>query len=218
MASWAAAGSPVKTASAVLAAFLIILIRLHGGNGEALQLNQAGFSTGTISSLEFTGAQDLDRIYYLNEDGGMIYRLVFCAGVPQYVIVIGIPVTVRYDRIEDGLMYSCSVPMMAEDQQGPQHRRRALLGESITTPLEPRVLIYITTFCGYNQPAAVTAESIVDLFFVGKNTWKNRDIATYFRTCSYGKVNIYPSNVKILGPVQVPCNGTLKQPHPFSTG
>ncbi|GLI65216.1 hypothetical protein VaNZ11_008697, partial [Volvox africanus] len=160
----------------VLAAFLIILIRLHGGNGEAVQLNQAGFSTGTISSLELTGAQDFDQVYYVNEVEGKIYRLVFCAGVSRDVIVIGIPVTVRYDKIEDGVMYSCSVPMRNEDQQGPQHQRRALLGESITTPLEPRVLIYITTFCGYNQPAAATAESIVDLFYVGNNTWGNRDI------------------------------------------
>ncbi|GIL56747.1 hypothetical protein Vafri_12019 [Volvox africanus] len=228
---WRRRAATFVAAPMLLVALLLLSVPLLGANGQEPQSDESGgvLVTGTISlleltraqnisSLEFTGAQDLDRIYYLNEDGGMIYRLVFCAGVPQYVIVIGIPVTVRYDRIEDGLMYSCSVPMMAEDQQGPQHRRRALLGESITTPLEPRVLIYITTFCGYNEIAAATAESIVDLFFVGKNTWKNRDIATYFRTCSYGKVNIYPSNVKILGPVQVPCNGTLKQPHPFSTG
>ncbi|GIL76980.1 hypothetical protein Vretifemale_6523, partial [Volvox reticuliferus] len=206
----------------VVAHLLLLSTALLGANGQQFQSEESGgdLVTGTISSLEFTGAQDLDNIYYFNdEDGGKIYRLVFCStgGVPKDVIPIDIPVTVRFDKIVDGVMYSCSRPMTAE-AQGLRHRR-VLLGESITTPLEPRVLIYITTFCGYNKPAAATVEDVADMFFVGRNTlMKNRNIATYFRTCSYGKVNLYPSNVKILGPVQVPCNGTLKAPHPFSSG
>ena len=59
--------------------------------------------------------------------------------------------------IDKGVVHSVSVEA-AQQPQGPR-RRRVLLGDRITTPTAPRILVYITKFCGFGQPNAAAAVS-----------------------------------------------------------
>ncbi|EFJ51593.1 hypothetical protein VOLCADRAFT_87774 [Volvox carteri f. nagariensis] len=160
---------------------------------------------------------------------------------------MGIPVTVAYDMIVNGVMHSCSSPIFLsetpeqheeEEDEGreeegaeggvgkqPGWRRAAQrrlqsvgLGDAITTPTAPRILVYLPTFCGFAGPAATTPEAVTDLLVFGKNMWSNSSLAGYLSTCSYGQVKLLPENVKVLDGVQVPCSGNLQRGHPFSTG
>jgi hypothetical protein len=58
----------------------------------------------------------------------------------------------------------------------------------------------------------------MNLFVRGNGTYMNRSLAGYYNTCSYGQVSLPASNVKVLGPVEIPCSGAIAFPHPFSTG
>ncbi len=124
---------------------------------------------GAISRLELTddGSNNPEaaNYYYFNELGGKIYRLTFCAAVPEELVPMGQLMDVSYDRIANGVMQSCAVPsrvpeaaQAAVDEEAADEapRRRVLLGETITTPAQVRILVYIASFCGYGQPAVVT--------------------------------------------------------------
>ncbi|EFJ52018.1 hypothetical protein VOLCADRAFT_87125 [Volvox carteri f. nagariensis] len=67
-------------------------------------------------------------------------------------------------------------------------------------------------------PISTSPQQVKDLFLTGKWTWRNRYIAEYLRSCSLGGVNLLPDNLKVLGPIVVPCSGALKEPQPFRTG
>ncbi|GIM15399.1 hypothetical protein Vretimale_18171 [Volvox reticuliferus] len=216
-------------ATTMLAPLLTVLLLwspFSGGNGQVVQSNTPGNITGTMTSLELA-----ELLFYLTYDAGpqgeKIFRVIFCADVPLDAIPIATPVNLKYDEIVDGIMHSCSVPVRLSDQQQQQPqqqpgRRRIQqqqqLGGSISTPLQPRLLFYIPTFCGFNAPAAVTPERVLDLVFTGKWTWRNRWLANYFDFCSYGQVSIQPSNVKVLSAPEVPCSGTIPQPNPYNDG
>jgi hypothetical protein len=56
------------------------------------------------------------------------------------------------------------------------------------------------------------------MLLVGNNIANGRNLAGYFNTCSYGQVTLPTANVKVLGPVEIPCSGTLNDTETFSTG
>ncbi|GIM12502.1 hypothetical protein Vretimale_15801, partial [Volvox reticuliferus] len=181
-----------------------------------------GVMQGTIASLELHDTSE-PPIYYLNHYGSSgpdkIYRLEFCDDVPTSAILLGILVNVPYEKIIDGVVHSCSVPTQP-DQESQQNRRRQrlLLGTDISTPLEPRILVYVATFCGYNSPMAATEEEVMKFLMSSANV-NNRSLAEYYNTCSYGQVSLRASNVKVLiPPREIPCNGTLSPDQPFATG
>ncbi|GIL67410.1 hypothetical protein Vafri_20802 [Volvox africanus] len=180
-----------------------------------------GLLTGTIASLDLPEGLITEQIsYYLTtsqQDGGdTIYRLAFCDGVQPEAIPINTAVTVVYDKIVDGVVHSCTPPK--ESSPAEEGRRRALLGERITAPLEPRILVYIATMCGFKEPAAASNPAeIMDIFF-GKGDMKGRVLADYYKTCSYGQVTLLPKNVKVVGPVEIPCSGNLVTSFTMKTG
>ncbi|GIL96148.1 hypothetical protein Vretimale_2030 [Volvox reticuliferus] len=184
-----------------------------------------GVVEGIISSQDkfITGPEGLiKRIYYLqktqHDDHHTSHQLVFCDALSSQAIPVGTPATVVYDKIIDGVMYSCSVPTEKVEQatSSISSRQRELLGQFITTPLQPRILFYIVRMCGYEMPAAATVEDITDMLFTGKTTERNVTLAGYYNTCSYGQVRLLPANVKVLGPAELPCNGFLKSPSPYN--
>ena len=56
---------------------------------------------------------------------------------------------------------------------------------------------------------------MVSEFFNGNGTGIGRTMAEYYDTCSYGQVTVQPSQVKILGPIVIPCSGTLDLPFTY---
>ncbi|GLI65911.1 hypothetical protein VaNZ11_009558 [Volvox africanus] len=204
---------------APLLTVLLLLSPLLGINGQVIQSNTPGNITGTMTSFELT--EMLFYLTYADPQGEKIFRVIFCSDVSPDIIPIATLITLEYDEIVDGIMYSCSVPVRLSEQQQQQLGRRRLqqqLGGSITTPLQPRILFYIPTFCGYDAPAAVTPDRVLDLVFTGKWTWRNRWLAAYFDFCSYGQVAILQSNVKVLSAPEVPCNGIIPNPQPYNDG
>ncbi|GIL67428.1 hypothetical protein Vafri_20814 [Volvox africanus] len=203
--------------------FLLVILQLaflpSSTLGRRILADDAqGVLQGTITSLEL---YDSRPTYYLDVYGASgaakIFHLEFCESVHSSSVLLGILVNVPYDKIENGVVHSCSVPTEPAQDSQPSRPRRLLLGESITSPLEPRILIYVPTLCGYNKPPAVSKEDVIKLFISGDST--NRSLARYFRTCSYGQVNLLESNIKVLIPPQeIPCTGTLPPGQPFEIG
>ncbi|EFJ41203.1 hypothetical protein VOLCADRAFT_98870 [Volvox carteri f. nagariensis] len=203
---------------APLLAALLLVTPQPGARSQSTQNNRpAGNITGIISCLEL---EDVPSCYINQQPGGNnVYRLVFCADVmseegedeeqPQ-----------RQRRMLEAGQQHQHHQQHHQHQERPQQRQRqrALLGESITTPTSLRILVYIASFCGYDTPASVTTEQVTDLLLTGKWTWRKRSLAAYFSSCSYGQVSLLPENIRVLGPVTVPCNGTLREPQPFSSG
>ncbi|EFJ52017.1 hypothetical protein VOLCADRAFT_87124 [Volvox carteri f. nagariensis] len=128
-----------------------------GESGESVESVEPGMMVGLISSLELHETR-----YYLNHEQSprAVYRLVFCANVSRKDIPMGSLVTVSYDKILDGVMYSCTVPSepMAAGLQSSSRGRLLLLGEAITTPTAPRILVYTASFCGHDKQASITQE------------------------------------------------------------
>jgi hypothetical protein len=60
-------------------------------------------------------------------------------------------------------------------------------------------------------------QQVTGLYVTGNGTVRNRSLAGYYNTCSYGQVTLPASNVKVLGPVEIPCSGTLNATN-FGTG
>ncbi|EFJ52960.1 hypothetical protein VOLCADRAFT_86484 [Volvox carteri f. nagariensis] len=132
------------------------LLLTVSGNQLVQSDNRPGVITGSITSLELQ-----ETVYYLKQqpDDDVIYRVVFCADISPYQVPTGTyPVT------------------ESEEPNSSGSRRRGLLGESITTPTEPRILVYIASFCGFSVPNTLTPQ--------------------------------------VLGPVTVPCTGTIKITYP----
>ncbi|GLC73791.1 hypothetical protein PLESTF_001421500 [Pleodorina starrii] len=180
-----------------------------------VQSDEPGSMTGPLTSVDTHGPQHRHPTYYLHSRDGIIYRIVFCPSLLENDIPVGTTVTITYDKIVDGVVYSCSLPKEPAEQR---QRRRVLLGDSLTTPNEPRILVFLVSFCGFDQPPAVSSKDVTNLLVEGNGTYMNRSLAGYYNTCTYGRVTLNPANVKVLGPVEVPCKGGLKAGHPFSTG
>ncbi|GIL42048.1 hypothetical protein Vafri_115 [Volvox africanus] len=214
-------------------ALLLLLAPLSVVNSKLLQSSGdddhgGGVVQGIISYREvFSGPDaDIKRSYYLQRtrdydpdpDHDTSHQLVFCDAISPRDIPVGTPATVVYDKFVDGVMHSCSVPTENAEQakSGISSRQRELLGQSITTPLLPRILMYIVTICGYEKPPAATVEDVTDMLITGNTTERNSTLAGYFNTCSYAQVKLLPSNVKVLGPAQLPCNGSLKSPSMYN--
>ncbi|GIL84207.1 hypothetical protein Vretifemale_12896, partial [Volvox reticuliferus] len=216
--------TPARLASCCLLLLVVQLLRTSGSKVVVQEKKEpvGGMLTGTIMSLELPGSGGLTEqtSYYLtttqHDAGDIIYRLAFCDGVLPEDIPMSAPVTVVYDEIIDGVVHSCTPPRESDD--GQRQRRRALLGETITVPLEPRILVYITSFCGFPEPPVVSnPEEIMDLFFRTGDR-RGRTLANYYNTCSYGQVTLLPKNVKVVGPVQIPCTGNLLTTRYFNSG
>ncbi|EFJ43693.1 hypothetical protein VOLCADRAFT_96079 [Volvox carteri f. nagariensis] len=52
--------------------------------------------------------------------------------------------------------------------------------------------------------------------FYNGTGYQGRSIMEYYRTCSYGQV--LPSQLDVVGPIDIPCQGTLNVPFTFPTG
>ncbi|EFJ51201.1 hypothetical protein VOLCADRAFT_88037 [Volvox carteri f. nagariensis] len=139
-----------------------MLLMLLGSNCQMVQRNVPGQATGTITLLDLPGnataaGHHPQPVYYLQERQAsgvfVFYRLAFCAKMSTDDIPTGVPLVVAYDNITDGVMYSCTAPInsstLEPSTELESRHRRVLLGESITTPRAPRILVYVTTCCGY---------------------------------------------------------------------
>lgn len=113
---------------------------------------------GRISWLNFE-RKGVTPTYSLTQyPGRVLFDLVFCTDISLgHDILIGTLMTVAYDKILNGVVYSCSQPIISEGEAlGVQ--RRALMGESITTPTEPRILVFSISLCGFQAPAPATVQ------------------------------------------------------------
>ncbi len=123
------------------------------------------FLPGYITRVEFTGGvnyTDGPAPYYFKQLGGKVHRLAFCTEMRRERVPMDTLVDISYDRIVDGVMQSCALPSPAATaataSSGGLRRRRALLGDIITTPTQVRILVYITSFCNFSQPPSFTPE------------------------------------------------------------
>lgn len=128
------------------------------------------WSVGTMTSLELETS--VRPIFYLNTiNSGKVYQVAFCEDVSLDDVPLGPTVTVTYEDIVDGVMNSCSTPTLIgmamlnerldyeEEEEGGRHRHRRMLeGDLLTTPAEPRILVYIITLCGFSSPPATTPQ------------------------------------------------------------
>ncbi|EFJ51451.1 hypothetical protein VOLCADRAFT_87769 [Volvox carteri f. nagariensis] len=200
--------------------FPVMTLLLGASSQVTYNVNKPGAVTGTISYLRLDAHNgSTEPHFYLSQQHrGKIFRLVFCGAVLPDAVLTDTLVTVKFNRIINGVMYSCSTPLETAEQRLRRRQRRMLLGDAITTPTAPRILVYLPTFCGFAGPAATTPEQVVNFFNAGSGTYPSRSLAGYYNTCSYGQVNLLPENVKVLDGVEVPCSGALKPPYPFATG
>ncbi|EFJ43690.1 hypothetical protein VOLCADRAFT_96075 [Volvox carteri f. nagariensis] len=164
------------------------------------------------------GGQDASK-YYLRQDDGQMYSLSFCSELGPLGLVSNLRVQVNYNRIEDGVMYSCQIPVPLGDDSPSStpvsaSKRRELFGPTISTPKRPTFLIYIVTLCGFSQPAVATASRMRDFFFRNNSI----SLSGYYDTCSYGQISVLPEQVEIVTGLEIPCNGTLNLPFSFPTG
>ncbi|GLI66238.1 hypothetical protein VaNZ11_009980, partial [Volvox africanus] len=220
---WRSGGVCITAMLNYFAYFLLVILQLatlppNTLGRRILAGGAQGVLQGTITSLELYGSRPT---YYLDLYGtsgaARIFHLEFCEAVSASSILLGILVNVPYDNIENGVVHSCSVPTEPDQESQPSRPQRLLLGEAITSPLEPRILVYIASICGYNKPPAASKEEVMKLLVSGDST--NRSLVEYFRTCSYGQVSLLESNIKILTPpAEIPCTGTLPPGQPFATG
>lgn len=104
-----------------------------------------------MSSSAEEGSDVTDR--YLQTDDGAFYRVDFCAGLELSEIPSGARATVFYTSLANGVLSSCQAPRM-EGAGG----RRSMFGEDITTPTEPKFLVYLVTLCNVPVPAAATPQ------------------------------------------------------------
>ncbi|GFR45312.1 hypothetical protein Agub_g6672, partial [Astrephomene gubernaculifera] len=63
-------------------------------------------------------------------------------------------------------------------------------------------MIYLISTCGW--PAAATVEDVQNAYF-----YNNLSIKGYHDSCSYGKFTFDPADNFVVGPVEVPCTGTV---------
>lgn len=55
--------------------------------------------------------------------------------------------------------------------------------------------------------------------FMGEGLWDGRTVAGYFDACSYRQVGLKDqSQLRVLGPIQIPCTGTVDLPFTFPKG
>lgn len=116
---------------------------------------------GTITWLQLNTAEGMAPTYYLREHlEGKVFRLIFCGNVNLDDLPLETLLKVTYNKIVGGVIFSCSRPGVSADSSRLFRLRRKLLSVSPITPTAPRVLLFITTFCGIDLPAAVTLEVI----------------------------------------------------------
>jgi hypothetical protein len=97
--------------------------------------------------------------YYLLQDVGQLYRVSFCEALPVFEIPLNVPVELSYESIQDGVLYSCCKPRsLAVNAAAPTagSARRALWGDTISTPTRPTFLIYLVSMCGFSMPPVAT--------------------------------------------------------------
>ncbi|EFJ51452.1 hypothetical protein VOLCADRAFT_87770 [Volvox carteri f. nagariensis] len=200
---------------------LLPALLLLGVTTAEIQGRGGGPSSGGVAIGTITSITHLKPTYYLHEaDSGNVHRLIFCDEMPPSAIPIGNPgVTVMYDKTVNGVMYSCNAPTASEEQQGSQQLRRQLAetGGSITVPQEPRILVYMTTLCGYPY-GGLPPEIVYDLLVIGNKQFVGKTLADYMNTCSYGQIKLLPSNVKVLGPVEDSCGDQCDHTCPMGGG
>ncbi|EFJ43691.1 hypothetical protein VOLCADRAFT_106695 [Volvox carteri f. nagariensis] len=180
----------------------------------------SGTAKGSLLMLmsSIHGGQDASK-YYLRQDDGQMYSLSFCSELGSLGLASNLRVQVNYNRIEDGVMYSCQIPVPLDDDSPSStpvsaSKRRELFGPTISTPKRPTFLIYIVTLCGFSQPAVATASRMRDFFFRNNSI----SLSGYYDTCSYGQISVLPEQVEIVTGLEIPCNGTLDLPFRFPTG
>ena len=59
---------------------------------------------------------------------------------------------------------------------------------------------------------------MIQQFFTGSGIDEGKTMSGYYDTCSYGQVKLQPSQVKVVGPIQIPCSGYLNLPFTFPSG
>ncbi|PNH07942.1 Autolysin [Tetrabaena socialis] len=139
-----------------------------------------------------------EMTYYLRTDEGDRYRLAFCDGLALQDLAPNTRVTVQYQNATDGVLDTCQLPVV-------EGRRRRLFSGSIAPPLRPTFLVYITTLCNSAGEAAASVEDVQNLF----NNNGGKSVASYYDTCSSGQVTVDPSQLKVVGPIRIPCSGSV---------
>lgn len=54
--------------------------------------------------------------------------------------------------------------------------------------------------------------------FNGGGSYTGASLSGYYDTCSRRQVRVLPSNVKVVGPIRIPCSGVLDNPIRFASG
>ncbi|GIL76779.1 hypothetical protein Vretifemale_6249, partial [Volvox reticuliferus] len=192
----------------VLIAIMISVLQLTRAQPQNTAV--PGSATGTLMALLMSRVTGPDSArHYLTVSQGNMFRLEFCPNVTgSQDLALNTIVTVDYLNITNGVMFSCQLPRQ------PRTARRALFGDTITTPTEPNFLVYIVSFCGFPEPAAATPQSVYNLF--SGTGYQGRTVADFYDTCSYGQVS--PGMVDVVGPIEIPCTGNLSLPFNFPSG
>ncbi|GLI65342.1 hypothetical protein VaNZ11_008891 [Volvox africanus] len=197
-----------RRSTTVLIAIIILFLQLT--NSQPLNTAEPGSATGTLMSLLMSRVTGPDAArHYLTVGQGKMFRLEFCPNItgPEELAPNTI-VTIDYSNITNGVMFSCRLPRQ------PGTARRALFGDIINPPIQPTFLVYIVSFCGFSEPAIATPQSIYNLF--NGTGYQGRTVEDFYDTCSYGQIS--PSKVDVVGPIEIPCTGSLSLNFAFPSG
>jgi hypothetical protein len=55
-------------------------------------------------------------------------------------------------------------------------------------------------------------------YFTGSGNALGRSLAGLYKTCSFGQVSVLPSNVRVMGPYNIPCTGSVDPKYQFASG
>ncbi|GLI65344.1 hypothetical protein VaNZ11_008893, partial [Volvox africanus] len=212
---------PLRAVPQLLWAVAAGVAFLWAAAAQPLETDLPGEVAGVLlmQSMSFFKDGDLWGASLLADDD-IMYQIEFCSSVGVEGLMPNARVRLSYQKISGGVIYTCEVPKLVEGQGGEGDRRR-LFGGVISTPKSPSFLVFLTTFCGYDKPAAVTDEMVYDLFYgtgllnktLTVDDYFNgtgpvqRNMSGYYTSCSYGQVRA--PTVRVMGPVEVPCNGSV---------
>ncbi|GIM04124.1 hypothetical protein Vretimale_8739 [Volvox reticuliferus] len=202
---------PVMTLATTSLLLLMLVLALSVSTCWALDTDIPGSASGELLGLVTSTNDGADTITYQFRivDGAAagLYGVEFCRDVAQDKIITNQFTTVHYDKIADGVMYTCQLPLQAKGLggSGPQYRRRQLF-ETLNTPTRPSYLVYITSLCGLQRQQDKTVQDVLQLF-QGAGDKMNRNMKGYYESCSYNQVTL--GDVTVVGPVEIPCSGSV---------
>lgn len=192
-----------------------------------------GSITGTIGRLAITPETPdfeeslipgpADENFFLFADSGpyedSIIAVHLCPELrssPKLFVPPNTRVAVLYESFwpENMTLYICRPPVPLELVYMTNSGMPRLIFEP-KLPERPSFIIFLVTMCDFKEPQATTVDAMYDLF---TGDQLPRTMAGYFDTCSFGQVRILKSHVKVLGGIQIPCQGTARVPFTFPSG